>query len=76
MKASELQDRIVAILTRDAGGTRRRWRTVLGTVRVHDPATHPHCNWSVDPVGTAGENALVERLLDDLRLEYRIVSPG
>jgi hypothetical protein len=76
VKASDLQDRIVATLVRDVGGTKRRWRLAVGAVKVHDPATHPHCNWSLDPAGTRDENAAIERLLDDLRLEVRLVSPG
>jgi len=76
MRASDLQDRIVAELVRSSGGTKRGWRAAVGAVRVHDPATHPHCNWSVDPSGTAAENERIERLLDDLRLRHRLVTPG
>lgn len=76
MKASDLQDRIIAQLLRDHGGTKRRWRAVVGRVKLYDPATHPHCNWSIDPQGSAQENAVIEALLDDLRLRLRIVTPG
>lgn len=76
MTAGELHDRIVARLARASSGTRQRWRAVLGPVRVHDIRTHPHCNWSVTPTGTAREIEAVERLLDDLRSEHPIVSAG
>jgi hypothetical protein len=76
MTASELQDLIVATLTKRIGGTQRRWRSVVGRVRVHDVATHPHCNWSVEPSGGAGEVAQVQRLLDDLRGSFPIVAAG
>lgn len=76
MTASELQDLLLATLVRSCGGTQRRWRMALGPIRVRDPATHPHCNWSVNPSGSAGEIAAIERLLDDLRLTHPIVSRG
>lgn len=76
MTASQLQDLMIARLARSAGGTQRRWRTVIGPVRLHDPETHAHCNWSIAPSGGAREIAEVERLLDTLRLEQPIVTPG
>jgi len=76
MTASDLQDLLTATLTRQLGGSRRRWKTVLGAVRVYDPATHPHCNWSVAPSGSVAEVAAVERLLDRMRGEQPIVSEG
>lgn len=74
MNASRLQDLLVTRLTRAHGGTQRRWRNVVGTVKLHDRATHPHCNWSLAPAGEAGEVAAVERLLDELRLEHPILT--
>jgi hypothetical protein len=76
MRASELQDRIVRALVRAAGGSPRRWRVVLGPIRIYDIRTHPHCNWSVAPSGEINEVARIERLLDTLRLEYPIVGAG
>lgn len=73
---SKLQDMLVSQLVKRAGGTQRCWRAVLGPVKLHDRATHLHCNWSVAPSGTALEVAEVERLLDDMRLEYPIVERG
>lgn len=72
MLVSELQDLIAATLARRIGGSQRRWRMALGPVRVHDAADFP-CNWSFAPSGTARENAEIERLLDDLRLQYPTV---
>lgn len=68
--ASQLQDMIVARLSRLHGGTARRWRLAVGPVRVYDPATHGPCNWSVAPGGSTIENAAIERLLDSFRLEH------
>lgn len=76
MTTSDLHDRIVSTLARDHGGTKRRWRVAVGGVRVHSVATHPHCNWSIEPSGTASENDAIERLLDDLRLACRFVTAG
>lgn len=73
MKAGELRDLIVATLARQHGGPARRWRLALGQVRVYDRSTHPDINWTVDPYGSAAENAVVERLLDDLRPAYPYV---
>ena len=75
MLASELQDLIVATLARKVGGNQRRWRLALGPVRVLDGPHFP-CNWSVAPSGSAGENAAIERLLDDLRLQHPTVEAG
>ncbi|OHT20603.1 hypothetical protein BHE75_02602 [Sphingomonas haloaromaticamans] len=76
MTSSELQNLIVATLTRNAGGSRRRWRLVVGPVRVYSLGTHPHCNWSVAPSGSAGENAVVEDLIDTIRSAHPIVAAG
>ena len=76
MTASDLQDLLTATLLRRFGGNRRRWKTVLGPIKVYDPDTHPHCNWSVAPSGTVNEVAGVEALLDRLRLDHPIVTEG
>ena len=73
MTASELQDLLVRTLARQSGGTQRRWRIVLGPVRLYDVSSHPHCNWSFDPTGDAHEVGEVERLLDKVRLAHAIV---
>lgn len=73
MTASELQDLLVATLVRRHGGTRRGWRLVVGRVRLYDPATHPHCDWAIDPSGGAHEIAAVERLIDDVRLTHPLL---
>lgn len=76
MTASQLQDLMIVRLVRQVGGTQRRWRAVLGAVRVYDPETHSHCNWSLAPSGGTREIAEVEWMLDVLRLEHPIVSAG
>jgi hypothetical protein len=74
--ASQLQDLMVAALIRQAGGTQRRWRMAIGSVKLLDPERYAHCNWSITPAGTPRENAAIERLLDTLRLDHPIVTPG
>jgi hypothetical protein len=74
MKVYQLQDLLLDTLVRQHGGERRRWRSALGALRIHDVETHPHCNWSVAPSGSAGQNAKIERLLDDVRSRYPIVT--
>jgi hypothetical protein len=76
MTASQLQDLLVARLARTAGGTQRRWRSVVGPIKLYDRATHATCNWSVAPTGGSREIAEVERLLDAVRLEHPIVAQG
>jgi len=76
MTASDLQDLITTTLARRQGGTQRRWRIALGPIILHDPATHPHCNWSVRPSGTPRETAAIEHLLDHLRLEHPMAVAG
>ena len=76
MTASDLQDLLTATLVRQYGGSRRRWKSVLGAMRVYDPATHPHCNWSVALSGSVAEVAAIEALLDRVRGEHPIVSEG
>lgn len=70
MIASQILDLLIAEMVRRAGGTRRAWRLAIGPIRVHDRATHPHCNWSVSPSGSAAQNAAIETLLDELRLTH------
>ncbi len=76
MTSGMLLDLFLSTLVRQAGGNRRRWRLVVGDVRLYDPATHPHCNWSITPTGSASENDTVERIADDLRLKHPIVRAG
>ena len=74
MTSGELQDLIIAHLVREGGGTKRQWRLALGPVRAYSRETHGHCNWDCAPSGSAGQNALIERMLDDLRLRYPFVA--
>ncbi|MBO9624423.1 MAG: hypothetical protein J7500_17075 [Sphingomonas sp.] len=73
MTTAELADLFVTTLLRELGGNRRRWRGVLGEARLYSEDTHPHCNWSFTPHGTAAENAAVERVADRLRGQHPIV---
>ncbi|HXH15482.1 MAG TPA: hypothetical protein VNJ10_05065 [Sphingomonas sp.] len=76
MTASELQSLFVTDLVRHNSGDRRRWRLIVGDVRVYSIATHAHCNWAVTPSGSASENDAVERLADRLRADHPIVDGG
>lgn len=73
MTAADLQDLIVSTLAREVG-TGRRWRLVVGPVKVYSLLTHPHCNWSVSPSGNPADVARVERLLDRLRIAHPVIS--
>ena len=74
MTASDLQSLILTTLVREQGSDRRRWRLVLGEVRVYSLATHPHCNWSVTPSGAFADIDAVETLVDRVRGEHPIVA--
>lgn len=74
MTAAELQSLLIARLVRSAGGSPRQWRIAIGPIRLHDLATHAHCNWSIAPSGSAREIAAIEKLLDTVRLTHPIVS--
>jgi hypothetical protein len=74
MTSADLIDLFLKTLLREIGGGRRRWRTVLGDVKIYSPETHPHCNWQITPTGGAGEIAAVERIADRLRGEHPIVT--
>ena len=76
MKASELHDLLVTNLVKTQGGTRRRWRMAIGSIRLKDATTHPHCNWSVEPSGAEPDIAAIERLLDDVRQAHPLVTAG
>jgi hypothetical protein len=74
MTRADLLDVFVKTLIRQIGGNRRRWRAVLGDVKLYSLTTHAHCNWLISPSGDAYENAAVERLADRLRSEHPILS--
>lgn len=74
MTASDLQSLILTTLVREQGSDRRRWRLVLGEVRIYPLATHPHCNWSVTPSGAFADIDAVETLIDQVRAQHPIVT--
>ncbi len=76
MTASDLEQLLIIRLIRERGGTSQTWRRALGKVIVRDPKTHPHCNWDFKPNGTEAQCAVIERLLDEARLEHSIVADG
>lgn len=76
MTASDLELLLIAHLVRQKGGTSQSWRRALGKINVRDASTHSHCNWEVTPSGTALQRALIEELLDDMRLQHSIITTG
>lgn len=74
MTASDLQSLLITALLRDHGGDRRRWRLVLGDVKVYPLATHAHCNWSVTPSGAFDDIDAVETLVDRVRAQHPIIT--
>lgn len=76
MRASQLQDLLIAALVRKIGGSQRRWRIAVGPVKINDRTTHPHCNWSVSPSGSHREIGEIEKLLDEFRLAHPFIMEG
>lgn len=76
MTSYELEQLLITRLVRERGGTSQIWRRALGKVIVRNADTHAHCNWEVRTSGTKAQNATIERLLDDVRLEHPIVTAG
>ena len=76
MTANDMIDLLVARLVRDHGKSKHHWRKAIGPIRLYSATTHPHCNWSVTPSGTAAENDIVERIADDLRAAHPILVEG
>lgn len=74
MTRDQMTDLIVARMLRDHGQSKHHWRKAIGPIRLYDRATHPHCNWSATPSGTAREVGLIEGLLDDLRLAHPVLT--
>jgi hypothetical protein len=74
MTAHDLEQLLIARLVRERGGTSQTWRRALGRIIVHSGKTHVHCNWDVRTSGTDAQNAAIERLLDDVRLEHPIIT--
>jgi len=73
MTAADLEQLLIARLIREKGGTLQTWRRALGSVIVLDTRTHAHCNWDFRLSGTDAQRAVIEQLLDDVRLKHSIV---
>lgn len=73
MTADKLIDLLVARLLRDHGKSKHHWRKAIGPLRLYSPATHPHCNWNAIPTGSFQDIALIEGLLDDLRMVHPLL---
>jgi len=70
MTSDKITDLLVARLVRDHGRSKHHWRKVIGCVRLYSRDTHPHCNWSITPTGSAQEISVIETLMDDLRMRH------
>jgi hypothetical protein len=73
MTSGELKDLFLSTLVREAGGTRRHWRLVVGDLKIYSLDTHPHCNWSVTPSGSSAATGEVERVADALRARHPVI---
>lgn len=74
MTADKLIDLLVARLLRDHGKSKHHWRKVIGPLRLYSRDTHPHCNWNATPTGSFQDVALIETLLDDLRMAHPLLT--
>lgn len=74
MTGEKLTDLLVARLLRDHGKSKHHWRKAIGAIRLYSAATHPHCNWAATPTGSFQDVALIENLLDDLRMAHPLLT--
>ncbi|QGP81089.1 hypothetical protein [Sphingobium sp. CAP-1] len=74
MTCDGMTDLMVARLLRDHGRSKHHWRKAIGAIRLYSRDTHPHCNWTATPTGTVRDMALIESLLDDLRMAHPLLS--
>lgn len=74
MTATELRDLILRQLARENGGGTMRWRKVLGDLKTYPRATHAHCNWEARPGGPGADVAIVERVIDRVRLDHPYIT--
>lgn len=74
MTADRLSDLLIARLVRDHGLSKYHWRKAIGQIRLHSRTTHAHCNWSVTPTGSFHDIAVIETLLDELRMRHPLIS--
>ena len=74
MTSDKITDLLVARLVRDHGRSKHHWRKVIGRVRLYSRDTHPHCNWSITPTGSAQEISVIETLMDDLRMRHPLLT--
>ncbi|WP_066702120.1 hypothetical protein [Sphingobium amiense] len=74
MTRDRMTDLLVARLLRDHGKSKHHWRRAIGDLRLYSRDTHAHCNWNATPTGSVRDVALIEALLDDLRMAHPILS--
>lgn len=73
MTTADLLDLLITRLTRATGKSRAYWRRALGPVKVYSLATHPSCNWRIEPSGSAWDVETAETMLDGVRAEHPLI---
>lgn len=73
VSANDIIDMLVARLVHDHGRSKHHWRKAIGAVRLYSRETHPHCNWTATPTGSVGDIALIEGMLDDMRMAHPLI---
>jgi hypothetical protein len=73
MKASEMRNLMVELLTGAAGGDRDRWTECVGSVVWRPMGLAIISNWTVDPKGTAEEIEVIRQAEELVREQYRFI---
>jgi hypothetical protein len=76
MKATELRELMVELLTGAAGGEETRWRECIGPVSWHPLGNRPASNWTIEPTGSSREREAIEHAARLLRAEHPYVDRG
>jgi hypothetical protein len=70
MKASELHDLVVGLLTGAAGGTAERWSQLMGPIEKRPSIEDIHSNWRVSPTATGEELRAINEALALVRPQH------
>jgi hypothetical protein len=71
---TELIELLVIMLEGVAGGSKDRWREVLGPVEKLNIVFNPRSDWRLDPKGTEGELEITSRAIDIARHAHPYLS--
>jgi hypothetical protein len=75
LSSAELNGLLIEMLTGHAGGAPEQWRDAVGDIVVLSLETHPHCNWTVLPTGSAREIAAVDLAVELVRGDHPLARP-